>query len=77
MSFQEAFFNHQCAIAEGLNNVKGLRVDMTIVETNIVSASIYLGMQRLLLLLFVYNCLFNDFVVKLGLRQAVERLILR
>jgi hypothetical protein len=36
-------------IAEGLNAVKGLHVNMPLVETNIVSALIYLNMQLLLL----------------------------
>jgi threonine aldolase len=47
--FQNAFSKQECVIAEGLNAVKGLHVNMPLVETNIVSALIYLNMQLLLL----------------------------
>lgn len=51
-AFSEHFLN-VCVNAEGLNAVKGLHVDMDIVETNIVSALIYLDLYLILTHMFL------------------------
>jgi len=55
--------------ADGLNAVKGLHVDMEIVETNIVSPFIYLDIELTLLLIFFYL----EACKNLDLKQTVVR----